>query len=407
MDDDSDSKPRLLVVKGTFEQFGGAERDLLNNLQAWQEHFEITLTSLHLPQDARDLLESLDILYLTPAIPWKKPTGSWAEFRALASRQASNRWWNMLELTEQGLRLHDVLATSDAVHLTSGVASLEFSQMVPKDLPIHYHCLEPHRGLHEDVLHRRVDGTPKQNLAMTKFLLGKQRRRDISMTHDLVDRSNSAISGNSPWIQQRIKSVYNEDSGLLWPSVDLDVWKGDSPEPEMRVVAIGSASFVKGTMDTIDMLAGTDLVYHHVGGGSEEDLAILRGHAKRKEVEFVVEPRLSQEALVSLVKRSLAVVSLARNEPFGLTPIEAQAAGTPALMVDEGGYQHTVKDGVSGRLLPRDDWSAWHAALEEAKDSENRAAWSKAGQAHIANLGLQPEDQAETLKKIVSKLRDQ
>ncbi len=407
MDDDSDSKPRLLVVKGTFEQFGGAERDLLNNLQAWQEHFEITLTSLHLPQDARDLLESLDILYLTPAIPWKKPTGSWAEFRALASRQASNRWWNMLELTEQGLRLHDVLATSDAVHLTSGVASLEFSQMVPKDLPIHYHCLEPHRGLHEDVLHRRVDGAPKQNLAMTKFLLGKQRRRDISMTHDLVDRSNSAISGNSPWIQQRIKSVYNEDSGLLWPSVNLDVWKGDSPEPEMRVVAIGSASFVKGTMDTIDMLAGTDLVYHHVGGGSEEDLAILRDHAKRKEVEFVVEPRLSQEALVSLVKGSLAVVSLARNEPFGLTPIEAQAAGTPALMVDEGGYQHTVKDGVSGRLLPRGDWSAWHAALEEAKDSDNRTAWSEAGQAQIAEMGLRPEDQAETLRKIVSKLRDQ
>ena len=406
MDGDSDSKPRLLVVKGTFEQFGGAERDLLNNLQAWQEHFEITLTSLHLPQDARDLLESLDILYLTPAIPWKKPTGSWAEFRALASRQASNRWWNMLELTEQGLRLHDVLATSDAVHLTSGVASLEFSQMVPKDLPIHYHCLEPHRGLHEDVLHRRVDGVAKQNLAMTKFLLGKQRRRDISMTHDLVDRSNSAISGNSPWIQQRIKSVYNEDSGLLWPSVNLDVWKGDSPEPEMRVVAIGSASFVKGTMDTIDMLAGTDLVCHHVGGGSEEDLAILRGHAKRKEVEFVVEPRLSQEALVSLVKGSLAVVSLARNEPFGLTPIEAQAAGTPALMVDEGGYQHTVKDGVSGRLLPRGDWSTWHAALEEAKDSDNRTAWSEAGQAQIAEMGLRPEDQAETLRKIVSKLRD-
>ena len=313
----------------------------------------------------------------------------------------------MLELTEQGLRLHDVLATSDAVHLTSGVASLEFSQMVPKDLPIHYHCLEPHRGIHEDVLHRRVDGTPKQNLAMTKFLLGKQRRRDISMTHDLVDRSNSAISGNSPWIQQRIKSVYNEDSGLLWPSVNLDVWKGDSPEPEMRVVAIGSASFVKGTMDTIDMLAGTDLVYHHVGGGSEEDLAILRDHAKRKEVDFVVEPRLSQEALVSLVKRSLAVVSLARNEPFGLTPIEAQAAGTPALMVDEGGYQHTVKDGVSGRLLPRDDWSAWHTALEEAKDSDNRTAWSEAGQAQIAEMGLRPEDQAETLRKIVSKLRNQ
>ena len=406
MDGDSDSKPRLLVVKGTFEQFGGAERDLLNNLQAWQEHFEITLTSLHLPQEARDLLESLDILFLTPALPWRKPTGGWAEFRALASRQASNRWWNMLELTEQGLRLHDVLATSDVVHLTSGVASLEFSQMVPKDLPVHYHCLEPHRGLHEDVLHRMIDGAPKQNLTLTKFLLGKQRRRDISMTHDLVDRSNSAISGNSPWIQQRIKSVYNEDSGLLWPSVNLDVWSGDCPEPEMRVVAIGSASYVKGTMDTIDMLSGTDLVYHHVGGGSDEDLAKLQAHATQKGVEFVVEPRLSQEALVALVKGSLAVVSLARNEPFGLTPIEAQAAGTPALMVDEGGYQHTVEDGVSGRLLPRDDWQAWHAALEEAKDAEKRAAWSKAGQESIAEMGLCPEDQAKNLSEIVSKLRD-
>ena len=78
MDGDSDSKPRLLVVKGTFEQFGGAERDLLNNLQAWQEHFEITLASLNLPQEARDILEALDILFLTPAIPWKKPTGGWA-----------------------------------------------------------------------------------------------------------------------------------------------------------------------------------------------------------------------------------------------------------------------------------------------------------------------------------------
>ena len=49
MDGDSDSKPRLLVVKGTFEQFGGAERDLLNNLKAWQEQFEITCASLHIP----------------------------------------------------------------------------------------------------------------------------------------------------------------------------------------------------------------------------------------------------------------------------------------------------------------------------------------------------------------------
>ena len=406
MDDDSDSKPRLLVVKGTFEQFGGAERDLLNNLEAWQEQFEITCASLHIPTEARERLKSLGILFLTPAIPWGKPVGHWAEFRARASRQASNRWWNMLELTEQGLRLQDVLATSDAVHLTSGVGSLEFSQLLPKDLPIHYHCLEPHRGLHEDVLHRNLDGSPKQNLALTRFLLGKQRRRDTSMTHDLADRKNATISGNSPWIQERIQSVYGEKSGLLWPSVNLDVWAGESPAIQDCVVAIGIASYVKGTMDTIDMLAGTGLAYHHVGGGSAEDIAAIEAHAARKGVELVVEPRLSQGDLVNLVKRSRAVVSLARGEPFGLTPIEAQAAGTPALMVDEGGYQHTIKDGVSGRLLPRGDWVAWHAALEEAKNSETRREWSGAGLENIEMMGLRPEEQAGTLASIIDKLRE-
>ena len=46
---ESGARPRLLVVKGTFEQFGGAERDLLNNLPAWTKRFEITLATLNLP----------------------------------------------------------------------------------------------------------------------------------------------------------------------------------------------------------------------------------------------------------------------------------------------------------------------------------------------------------------------
>ena len=399
MDDDSDSKPRLLVVKGTFEQFGGAERDLLNNLEAWQAHFEITVVSLNLPSQARERLDSLGILYLTPPAQWIKPTGAWSEFRARASRQASHRWWIMLELTEQGLRMQDVVATSDAVHITSGVGSLEFSQLVPPDLPIHYHCLEPHRGLHEDVLHLEIDGTPKQSLALTRFLLGKQRRIDILLTHGINDRSNGCISGNSKWIQERIQTVYGIEAGLLLPSVDIEVWRGDCPAPEDFVVAIGAASWVKGTFDTVDMLAGTGLALHHVGGGEEADLHALEQHAASRSVELVIHPRLDQSDLVSLVKRARAVVSLARGEPFGLTPIEAQAAGTPALMVDEGGYRFSIEDGVSGRLLARGDWKAWHAALAEAMDPATREAWSQAGSPPT------PKDQADALQSIISILR--
>ena len=74
-------------------------------------------------------------------------------------------------------------------------------------------------------------------------------------------------------------------------------------------------------------------------------------------------------------------------------------------MVDEGGYRHTVEDGVSGRLLPRGDWNVWHAALEQAKDTEIRNAWAAAGRENIAKMGLRPEEQAATLASIIDKLR--
>ena len=81
-------------------------------------------------------------------------------------------------------------------------------------------------------------------------------------------------------------------------------------------------------------------------------------------------PVYLQPQLTGLMRRSVAIVSMAHGEPFGLTPIEAFAVGTPALFVDEGGFQDTVEDGVNGRLLPRDDIMAWQEALNEALDSD-------------------------------------
>ena len=407
MGDSSRPLPRLLVVKGTFAQFGGAERDLLNNLSAWSRHFDITLASLNLPAQAREQLEKLGINYLTPVKEWTVPRGAWAEFRALASRKAVSLWVSMLSLSEQVTGLREVLANVDAIHVTSGVASLEFIGLAPAKIPLHYYCLEPHRGLYEDVLHRTIDGTPKRSLAMTSFLLGKQRRRDQKFVEKVHRRRNTTISGNSEWIKQRISSVYGIESVILLPTVDLSVWKKDVSANDNSVpigeyvVTIGAASHVKGSWETIEMLAGTGISLALVGGGDGYDLARLRERAEKLKVKLDIQPRLSQEDLVALVQGALAVVSLAYDEPFGLTPIEAQAAGTPALMVNEGGFQYTVEDGVSGRLLRRGDWSAWHQALQEASESSKRENWAKHGRENIAKMGLTPENQAARLTEIL------
>ena len=42
------------------------------------------------------------------------------------------------------------------------------------------------------------------------------------------------------------------------------------------------------------------------------------------------------------------------DEDFGMTPIEAMAAGKPVIAVKEGGYLESVIDGVTGMLVDAD-----------------------------------------------------
>ena len=79
-----------------------------------------------------------------------------------------------------------------------------------------------------------------------------------------------------------------------------------------------------------------------------------------------------------LLKNARASISLAHGEPFGLTPIEAFAVGTPAIYVEEGGFIDTIIDKENGRLIARGDIENWHLALKDAENIDNRIRWSKA-----------------------------
>ena len=52
-----------------------------------------------------------------------------------------------------------------------------------------------------------------------------------------------------------------------------------------------------------------------------------------------------------LYSRAKGFIATALNEDFGLTPVEAMAAGKPVIAPDEGGYRETIIDGVTGRLI--------------------------------------------------------
>ncbi len=397
---------RVLVVRASFAALGGAERELLQLLRNVDERWSVGLATLEISSEAIELMDGADVTMHQAARPPKWPTGGWAEVNASGSRMAEKAWQSVEIPFEQ----------YDVIHLSVCQGTLEILPRIPAGIPVHYHCLEPPRWLYEDVLHRRLDGTPKRPLWLTKLLFAQQRRRDQRFVNQLIKRPMATLSGNSPWIQQWISELYGVSSNPnkangeppmrdehqrlteathLMHVIDLSMWpkKATKSEnsayaklpahPKEYVVTVGQVSHAKGAWSTVESLKNTGLGLAQVGGGSDEDKDALVAYGAMLGVEVVCMPRLSHLALRSLIRNARAMVSHAHREPFGLTPIEAMAIGVPALMVDEGGFANTMGRVKSGRLIQRGDLGAWKGAYLDAKDPELRGAWAKAGRSYV------------------------
>ena len=65
-----------------------------------------------------------------------------------------------------------------------------------------------------------------------------------------------------------------------------------------------------------------------------------------EKIEFL--GRVPDEELKDLYAGATAFLALAKDEDFGITPVEAMAAGTPVIAYKSGGYLETVIDGKTG-----------------------------------------------------------
>ena len=394
---------KVLVIRGSISSKGGAERELLKSLATWSNYMEIRFCSLDITSEIKETLAGKVMCIQNPVTDgW--PKGTLSEITAAVSRYSEKTWATMYETNmEDDDSLSSAIEWCDVVHISSGDGSLEILPLISENKPIHYHCLEPPRGLYEDTLHLGLDGKKKRNLSLTKLGLSAQKRRHERLFTQLRVRKNTTISGNSRYTQRKIEEIYGLDIGvnlengqpcerdengspksstLLWHAIDPNDWdlvnqKGG--ETTSYVITIGRACFAKGTLESLLCLKDTGMELTLVGSISHDDRMMLADASKTHNVPLKILSDTSDEEIGELIANAIAVISHAHGEPFGLTPLEAMSCGTPALFVNDGGFRDTIVDDLNGRLLPREDTDAWHEAIEQARLPENRKRWSEAG----------------------------
>jgi len=85
---------------------------------------------------------------------------------------------------------------------------------------------------------------------------------------------------------------------------------------------------------------------------------------------------VSFNQLTDLYANCKGFITTARDEDFGMTPVEAMASGKPVIVPDEGGYKESVIQNVTGKLIHNIDAEKIVCAVEEI--SSNPAQYKDA-----------------------------
>ncbi len=109
-----------------------------------------------------------------------------------------------------------------------------------------------------------------------------------------------------------------------------------------------------------------------VGGASrrpdparDPEIRRLQEIAKREDIydRVVFTGRAARDELKYYYSAADVFITTPWYEPFGITPVESMACGTPVIGANVGGVKFTVRDAVTGHLVPTNDPGAISAAL--------------------------------------------
>lgn len=234
----------------------------------------------------------------------------------------------------------------------------------PKSAEHICYCLTPARFLwqyDEYVMHEPVNGVARKFLPAMVSQLREWDRRAASRVDEFI-----AISRE---VQNRIRACYGRESCIVYPPVDADAFHIAPP------AEIGDYFLIISRLIPYKRIELAVDAFNETGqplliAGDGRDRARLQARAKSN-IKFL--GRVSDRERLDLMARCKAFV-FPGQEDFGITPLEANAAGRPVIAYGGGGALDTVIPGMNGVLFDFPTTSALVESLQtfDASDYDSQ-----------------------------------
>lgn len=326
---------RIAFVHDYLTQYGGAERVLESLYSIYADTPRHVYTSFVAPQ------------HLPPPMrTWPVTTSPIAR---LPFAMRTHRAWLPLYP-----RIFRQLGAGIEADIVIADTSAWAHHAVPaSNTPLLVYCHSPARFLYGDEHYLDATGIPTPMTWAAGHLFSWLRRQD-SAAAQRADR----IIANSAAVQKRIRDVWGRHAEIVHPPIETARFR---PVTECDVqpwfLVVSRLVPHKWIDRAIRASNASGLPLRIIGSGrAERSLRRIAG----PQVEFL--GQMPDQFVVASMQQCQALL-VPGVEDFGMTAVEAQAAGRPVIAAGAGGALETVRHGETGFLVPAGDVDALAEAM--------------------------------------------
>jgi glycosyltransferase involved in cell wall biosynthesis len=202
----------------------------------------------------------------------------------------------------------------------------------------------------------RLGGGRGQALRLASGWL-RRRDRAAAQRPDLLVAHSTAV-------RERIRRFYDRDAAVVHPPVEVGELRADAGGGRGSFLWVGRLVPYKRPLEVAEAFRGLPHRLTMVGIGPQEEE--LR---ERLPENVELHGWIEREELARLYREAAGFLHVG-EEDFGITMVEALAAGVPVIALNAGGARDIVRDGVDGVLVEEPTLGELRAAVEKVAATE-------------------------------------